>query len=365
MTKKQIKRIGILTAGGDCPGLNAVIRAVVKSSRFEHNIEVIGIRDGYAGLVYNNMKLLNLNDVSNILPQGGTILGTSNRDNPFGMYIESQGKFKEVDMSEQAIENYHKNKLDALICVGGDGSMCVANKLHEKGMPVVGVPKTIDNDLAGTDCTFGFRTAVATATDAVDKLHTTALAHHRVMVIEVMGRYAGWIALESGLAGGGDVILIPEIPFKIEKVCEKILDRKKKGKNFSLVVVAEGAKPKGGEVVVKKMIANSPEKIRLGGIGNFLADAIEKHSKMETRVTVLGHLQRGGDASPFDRNLGSRFGCHAVLACTDNDFGKMVALRGTGIVRVSISEAIQKPRLVDPQGDLVRIAKMLGTCFGD
>ena len=287
------KRIGILTGGGDCPGLNAVIRAVVKTAHNDYGMEVVGFKDGYEGLIDNRYINLDTRSVSGLLATGGTILGTSNRADPFNFPVLQGDDYVYLDRSSQAVLNFESLGLDALIAVGGDGTMSATAGMAVKGIPVVGVPKTIDNDLVGTDVTFGFDSAVVTATDAIDKLHTTAQSHHRVMIVEVMGRYAGWIALYSGLAGGGDIILIPEIPYDIDCICEKIRDRNASGRNFSIVVVGEGAKPLGGDMVVARMIENSPDKIRLGGISHQLAAQIEGITKIECRVTILGHLLRG------------------------------------------------------------------------
>jgi phosphofructokinase-like protein len=363
---KKIKRIGILTGGGDCPGLNAVIRAVVKTAYQEYGVEVFGIRDGFGGLIRKEVKKLELKEVSGILPRGGTILGTSNRDNPFKFPVKNEkGETEYQDVSQQALKTIEYNELDVIITVGGDGTQAMANRLYEtEGVPVVGVPKTIDNDIDGTDITFGFDTALSIATASVDKLHSTAEAHHRIMVCEVMGRYAGWIALEAGIAGGGDVILIPEIPFIMEKIAEKIHARQRHGKRFSLVVVAEGAKPEGGDVVVAREVADPNDPIRLGGISQFIGNKIEDLTGIETRYTILGHVQRGGSPSPFDRILASRFGYHAVRAVMDGKFGHLVGLRGQEIKTTPISEAIAVPRRVKPDSDLVQTAKALGTSFG-
>jgi len=367
MTGATIRRIAVLTGGGDCPGLNAVIRGAVKGAHFEHNIKVVGIEDGYAGLVEKRYRLLHPDDVSGILYRGGTILGTSNRDNPFKYFTDAKGNpvSQGVDRSEEAIANLTEMGAEALIAIGGDGSLTIAYELSQKGVPVVGVPKTIDNDLGATDVTFGFDTAITTATEAIDKLHTTAESHHRVMILEVMGRYAGWIALHSGIAGGGDVILIPEIPYDMDRVCAAILERKKQGKKSSIVVVAEGAKPKGGEMVVAKVVKDSPDPLRLGGIGNKVGEEIEKRTGIETRTTVLGHVQRGGSPTPYDRILGTRFGVEAVRQVVARNFGTMVALRGADIVAVPILEAVGKLRKVDPEGELVKVAREVGTSFGD
>lgn len=363
---KKIRKIGILTGGGDCPGLNAVIRAVVHTAQREFGFEVCGILDGYAGLIHNNVCKLELADVSGILPRGGTILGTSNRDNPFHYADESPGGREDYhDVSAPAMKTIERNGIDVLLAVGGDGTQSIAQLFFEKyRLPVIGIPKTIDNDLNGTDVTFGFDTALSTATTAIDKLHSTAEAHHRVMVIEVMGRYAGWIALESGLAGGGDVILIPEIPYQIEKVCEKINARAQKGKRFSLVVVAEGAKAKGGELVVARHVNDASDPIRLGGIAAQVGNQIEDMTGIESRFTILGHVQRGGSPTPYDRILATRFGYHAVSAAANREFGCLVGLRGNEIKTTPIKEAIAEPRRVNPESDLVKTALAVGTSFG-
>jgi len=362
----KIKRIGILTGGGDCPGLNAVIRAVVNTAHRVFNVEVYGIRDGFGGLIRKNVSKLELKDVSGILPRGGTILGTSNRDNPFEYPMpNAKGEPVYRDVSEQVMRTVEYNELDVIITVGGDGTQYMANKLYEDhGIPVVGVPKTIDNDIDGTDVTFGFDTALTIATGSIDKLHSTAESHHRIMVCEVMGRYAGWIALQSGLAGGGDVILIPEIPFRMEKIAEKIDDRAKSGKRFSLIVVAEGAKEEGGDLVVAREVADPHDPIRLGGISNYVGNKIEDLTGIETRYTILGHVQRGGSPSPFDRILGTRFGYHAVEAVVQGKFGYLVGLRGKDIEITPIKDAIAVPRRVSPDSDFVKTAKAVGTSFG-
>lgn len=362
----KIRRIGVLTGGGDCPGLNAVIRAVVKTAIGNYSLSVTGFENGFGGLIQNRARDLTMNDVVGILPRGGTILGTTNRDNPFKyqMVINGQKEFR--DVSDRVIENINIQGIDALIVIGGDGSLSIGRELYEnKGLPVVGVPKTIDNDLSATDQTFGFDTALNTATEAIDKLHTTAESHHRVMVLEVMGRYAGWIALEAGIAGGADVILIPEIPFSIEKVVEKINHRRDHGKLFSIVVVAEGAKAIGGEMVVQRRVEESFDPIRLGGIGNVVAKQIEEETGMEARVTVLGHLQRGGTPTAFDRILSTRYGAGAVNLVMAGKFGEMVCLRTPDIKSVSLAEAVGEIRLVPKDGDMVCTAKQIGISFGD
>ncbi len=360
------KRIGILTGGGDCPGLNAVIRGVVKSAILRHGWEVVGIRDGFDGFLdLEKCRPLTLDAVRGILPRGGTILGTTNRGNPFAYPVQQpDGSYIQTDISDRIVENAKALGLDALIAVGGEGSLKIALQLSEKGLPVVGVPKTIDNDLDETDVTFGYNTALETATDALDKLHTTAESHHRVMILEVMGRYAGWIALESGIAGGADVILIPEIPFDISKVCDAITSRRTRGGNFSIIVAAEGAFQAGGDRVVAEGPTGKYTIERLGGIGQFVAKQIDQQLGIDVRVTVLGHLQRGGSPTTFDRALGSRFGVRAVELVAAGDFGKMVALKGRHIVSVPIEDATRNLKVVDTDGEIVRSAESLGIMLG-
>jgi ATP-dependent phosphofructokinase / diphosphate-dependent phosphofructokinase len=358
------KRIGILTGGGDCPGLNAVIRGVVKGAFYRGNWDVVGIEDGFDGILHERFHLLSPDDVRGILPRGGTILGTSNRGNPFRYPVKRGGEVELVDVSDDIVSNIRKMGIDALIVIGGDGSLKVALELMEKGVPVVGVPKTIDNDLMETDVTFGYNTALETATDALDKLHSTAESHHRIMILEVMGRYAGWIALESGIAGGSDVILIPEIPFEIETICRTIEERSLRGSRFSIIVTAEGAYPRGGARVVRKKADETHSLERLGGIGSYVADRMAECFDMDTRVTVLGHLQRGGSPSTFDRCLGSRFGIHALDLVEKGRFGEMVSLRGREIRSVQIARAVRKLKLVNPDGQLVTAAEELGIVFG-
>lgn len=361
----MVKKIGILTGGGDCPGLNAVIRGVVKSAIIRHGWQVIGIEDGFDGLLdLNRCKPLTLESVRGILPRGGTILGTTNRGNPFDCPVERDGKVVHMDCSDTVVENVRRLGIDALVAVGGEGSLKIALELSRKGVPVVGVPKTIDNDLGETDFTFGYNTALETATDALDKLHTTAESHHRVMIMEVMGRYAGWIALESGIAGGADVILIPEIPFDLEKICAAIKERSARGSRFSIIVAAEGAFPKGGERVVIKAADERTTIERLGGIGQYVARQVEQCLEMEVRVTVLGHLQRGGSPTTFDRALGSRFGTKAVQMVADGEFGRMACLRGRRILSVPMDDAIRELKLVDPEGEIVHTAEDLGIMLG-
>jgi len=362
---QNVRTIGICTGGGDCPGLNAVIRAAVKTAILKYNWRVIGVRDGFDGLIWPAEKTmpLDMNSVSGILPRGGTILGTTNRGDPF-KYKISEGDTEVVrDFSDDVIRNAQAIGMDALIVVGGDGTQKIGLGLHQKGLKVVGVPKTIDNDLSATEITFGFDTALHTCTDAVDKIHTTAVSHHRIMVIEVMGRDAGWIALETGLAGGSHVILIPEIPYTIEKVCNFVADRTRAGKKFTIIVVAEGVKLP--EDLGHKFDHEKRQVQRGGSVGNLLGDAIGRGARRETRVTVLGHVQRGGSPSPFDRILSTRFGVAAVELIAKGGFGKMVALRDTKVVAVPISDAIGKMKAVDPEGELVQTARAIGVSFGD
>lgn len=357
-------KIGVLTGGGDAPGLNAVIRAIVKTATYRYRWEVVGIQQAFEGLIVPNLqKPLPLQSVRGILTLGGTILGTSTRVNPFKYRWQTPDGREEIsDMSATVKQNMEALGLGGLIVIGGDGTLTSAHRLWQQGCPIVGVPKTIDNDLLATDVTFGFQTAVMTATEALDKLHTTAEAHHRVIVLEVMGRYSGWIALEAGISGGADVILIPEIPFTIGKICEKIDERRRLGDHFSIVVAAEGAVPVGGE---RTVIAKTTEGYeRLGGIAYKVGDAVSQQTKMDVRVTVLGHLQRGGSPTPFDRLLATRFGVAAVDLISEGKFGQMVSLRTPHIVSVPLEDAIKGRKMVDPDGEMVRSTEALGISFG-
>lgn len=360
-----MKHIGVLTGGGDAPGLNAVIRALVKSAHTHGGYEVLGIRDGYDGLLDDGgVFTLTPAEVRGILPRGGTILGTANRGNPFARKHVVNGVEVVEDVSDQVVQSIHELDLDSLIVVGGDGTLRISQELYQKGCPMIGVPKTIDNDINGTDVTFGFDTAVSTATDAIDKLHTTAESHHRVMVLELMGRDAGFIALHAGVAGGADVILIPEIPFSFESVCDTITLRARRGARFSIVAVAEGAHPVGGEQTYKR-IGDEVYVARLGGIGQVVAKYIENACEMESRVMVLGHLQRGGSPTAFDRWLATRFGAAAFRLAERGAHGMMVTLRGTKVSEVSLADALSEPKRVDLEGDGVRTARNLGLCLGD
>lgn len=363
---EMIKKIALLTGGGDCPGLNAVIRAVTRTAILNYGYEVIGYKFGYRGLYNNDFIQLTLDTVSGILHKGGTILYSSNKDNLFDYTVEENGETIKKDVSDVAVENLKKEGVDVLVVIGGDGTLTSARDFARKGIKVIGVPKTIDNDLASTDVTFGFNTAIDVVTEALDRLHTTAESHHRVMICEVMGRNAGWIALESGIAGSADVILLPEIPYDIDKVIDKVNERKKQGRLFTIIVVSEGAKPKDGEVVVAKIVADSPDPIRLGGIGNKLADDLEKRLENEVRCTVLGHIQRGGNTSTFDRILSTRYGVAAVELINEGKFGDMVCLKGDKISSDSLENVIgQKTKLVNTDGELVNVARKIGISFGD
>ncbi|WP_459480498.1 6-phosphofructokinase [Clostridium saccharoperbutylacetonicum] len=363
---KEIKKIALLTGGGDCPGLNAVISAVTKSAILNYGCEVIGYKFGYRGLYNNDFIQLDMTTVSGLISRGGTILYSSNKDNLFDYAVEEEGKVIKKDVSDVAVENLRKEGVDVLIVIGGDGTLTSARDFSRKGVKVIGVPKTIDNDLGSTDITFGFNTSIAIATEALDRLHTTAESHHRIMILEVMGRNAGFIALESGIAGSADVILLPEIPYDINKIVEKIEDRKKHGKLFTIIVVAEGAKPKDGEVSVAKIVADSPDPIRLGGIGNKLANDLEKIVKeREVRCTVLGHIQRGGTTGTFDRILSTRYGVAAVDLINSGKFGSMVCLKGKEITYDSLENVIGNNKQVDPNGELVSVAKKIGISFAD
>ncbi len=361
---KTRKRLGVLTGGGDCPGLNAVIRAVVKTAENEYGMEVVGFLDGYEGLVQNRFKILDLKDVPGLLSQGGTILGSSNRADPFRFPVLQGDDYVYLDRSTETVLNFESLGLDGLIAIGGDGTMAASSQLAEKGLKIIGVPKTIDNDLLGTDQTFGYDSALQTAVEAIDKIHTTAQSHHRVMIVEVMGRYAGWIALGSGLAGGGDIILLPEFPYDLDPIVEQIKLRKSQGKNFSIIVVGEGAKPAGGGMTVSRTVKNSPDAIRLGGVGHRIAAQIEALLQLECRVTILGHLLRGGAPSAYDRLLATRFGVEAVHLAVKGGWGRMVSLKNNEISSVPITEVAGRYRRVTPDHPWVKTAQSIGICLG-
>jgi 6-phosphofructokinase 1 len=359
---RKLKRIGVLTGGGDAPGLNAVIRAVVKSG-VNHGIEVIGLEDSFDGLIEpNRSRVLTARDVTGIIRRGGTILGTVNRGNPFAYPVEtSEGTH---DYSQRCVDMFQRMGLDALVVIGGDGTLSIAHKFSRMGIPLVGVPKTIDNDIVGTTNTFGFDTAVSFATDAIDRLHTTAEAHRRIMVVEVMGRYAGWIALYAGVAGGADVILIPEIPYDLKKIAQQIRDREAWGARFSIVVVAEGARPVGGTTSVIEQ-AGLGRVERLGGAGQRVAAELEELTGKESRTVVLGHLQRGGSPTSFDRVLATRFGGKAVELLLNGEFDRMVAFHPPNIESVPLEDIVGKQRLVPTDFDVVTTARSIGVSFGD
>ncbi len=370
----QIKKIAILTGGGDCPGLNAVIRAVVKTAIVKYGLEVVGIRKGYHGLYHSDFIPLTLESVQEILGEGGTILKSSNKDNLFkypvrdenGEIVKENGKIVYEDVSMTGVENLRKAGIDALFILGGDGTLTSGRDFARLGVNVVAIPKTIDNDLNCTDYTFGFDTAVSVASDCFDRLRTTAKSHGRIMVAEIMGRGAGWLTLHGGIAGGADVILLPEIPFDIKKVAEKIKSDFAKGKDFAIVAVAEGAKPKDGEIIVARVREDSPDPIRLGGIAKVVADELEELCENEARATILGHIQRGGSTSAHDRVLSSRYGYAAVELAMEGKFGNMVVLKGDTIGYASLEDVIgQENKQVDPNSELVQVAKSLGICFGD
>lgn len=374
---KKIKKIGIITGGGDCSGLNAVISGITKTAITSYGLEVIGYTRGYFGLYHNDFQVLDLRAVSGIMHEGGTMLKASNKDNLFNFPVEqADGSFKYEDVSDVAVENMKKEGVDALIVIGGDGTLTSARDFHRKGIPVIGVPKTIDNDLPATDMTFGYNTSLETITDALDKIHTTAFSHDRIMVVEVMGRNTGWLALEGGLAGSADVILLPEIPYDINKVIDKINERDEHGKSFTVIVVSEGAKPKGGEVHVREIIADSADTVRLGGIGDILTHQLqERIDNHEVRYTNLAYIQRGGITSQFDRTIGIRFAVESLTLLMEGKSGVMVRCRGRNISHVDLEEVVGSgetgetshggAKYVDPEGQIVQAAKAIGISFGD
>ena len=352
-------KIGILTGGGDCPGLNAVIRAVAKSLMLQCEAEVFGFEEGFLGLIERRGRWLSYQDVSGILARGGTILGTHNRANPLRFYGESG-----ADVSDRVLEYYSDLGLDGVVVLGGDGTMSICYDMSKKGMNFVGVPKTIDNDLLGTDRTFGFDTAVSIATDAIDRLQTTGQSHRRVMILETMGRYSGWLALYAGIAGGADVILIPEIAYDIEEIARVCRERAAK-QRFTVIVVAEGAKPRNGTLTVREHIEGSPDPLRLGGVCNVLAHELSSRLDSEIRTTVLGHIQRGGPPTAFDRILATKFGCYAAALVARGDWGNMVALQKNTLTSVPLQHVAHQTRLVDPHSMAVAAALGVGVSLGD
>ncbi|MZH04059.1 MAG: ATP-dependent 6-phosphofructokinase [Nitrospinae bacterium] len=361
-----LKRVGILTGGGDCSGLNAVIRAVTRSAIIEYDAEVVGIEDGFEGLIFDRHRKLGIEETKEILTRGGTILGATNKGHPFEYReFDKDGQVTKRDYSKQTIENFKKLKLDCLFVVGGDGTLQIANRLYEMGLPLIGIPKTIDNDLEGTDYTFGYQTAVQVACDALDRLHTTGESHQRVMILEVMGRDAGWIGLEAGIAGRAHVILIPEIPYDMGKVLGKIRARIERGDPFSIIVVAEGAKETGKEAITSEGASKRLQGVaQLGGVGYHVAKKISEQIDLEVRCTVLGHTQRGGTPLAFDRILGTRLGTEAVQAASEGKTGNMVALQGREIVLVPLKSLAGIVRQVPADSPLIRTAESIGVCLG-
>lgn len=352
-------RVGVLTGGGDCPGLNAVIRAVTKGLILQYDAEVIGIEDGWQGLIEQRIMPLSYRDVSGILTRGGTILGTSNKANPFSYY-----KRGNADVSAEVVKYYRSIGLDAIVVIGGDGTMSAANGLSKLGLNMVGVPKTIDNDLMATERTFGFDTAVSIVTEAIDRLHTTAQSHDRVMIVETMGRYAGWIALYAGVAGGADIILIPEVQYQIDEIVRVCRERESGGQNFTIIVIAEGARTVDGELTVMQKVAESPDPIRLGGVGKVLEAELQERIHSEVRTTILGHMQRGGTPTSFDRNLATAFGTYAASMVADQQFGRMVAMQGNRLTSVPFDQVANKTRQVPPDNPMIAAALGVGTSFG-
>jgi phosphofructokinase-like protein len=361
-----LKRVGILTGGGDCSGLNAVIRAVTRAAIIRHGAKVIGIEGGFEGLISGGSTQLTVRTTRDILPLGGTILGTTNKGNPFEYRtLDEEGNIRVQDRSDDVVRTFQELDLDCLFVVGGEGTLEIGYRFYKKGIPVIGIPKTIDNDLEKTDYTFGFQTAVQVACDAMDRLHTTGKSHHRVMILEVMGRNAGWIALEAGIAGGAHIILIPEIEYDIKKVVKKIQLRANGGSPFSIIIIAEGAKEKGGETVkIEKAEGRLQGVEKLGGVGFYLAKQIENQIDLEVRTTVLGHIQRGGSPNSFDRVLGTRLGSFAVDAASKGRFGTMVALKTPDVVLVDLKTLAGKVRCVSKNSQLIQCAESIGINMG-
>jgi len=378
----MLRRVAILTNGGDCPGLNAVIRAIVKTAE-AHNVECYGFIEGYKGMLKNEFIRLESNgSASGLLHRGGTIIGSSNSTNLFNYKVEENGETVYRDLSQTAIDNVKRDGFDCIFTLGGDGTQKSARDFAVKGLNVIGVPKTIDNDVAHTDITFGYNTAVSVATEALDRLHSTAESHHRVMVLEVMGRYAGWIALESAIAGGADVALIPEIPYDMDKVVEKIMKRREMGKKFSIVVVSEGAKPKDGDITVKRTLDDGKglDNIRLGGVGEKVAEEIEERTKMISRCTVLGYVQRGGTPTSYDRVLSTKYGYKAMELALDGKFNTLVTLKNGKLDYVPLEDVVGNNKEIGAKSggtkstsikrvqmddDLIKVARNLEICLGD
>lgn len=365
MSTTKTKKLAVLTGGGDCPGLNPAIRAVVQVAILQHNMTVVGIPDGFKGLLENRFVTLDIENTTGIFSKGGTILGSSNIDTPFRVPEIIDGKKQYVDRSDEAVANLKNEGVDALIVIGGDGTQAIAHQMSQKGVQIVGIPKTIDNDLNGTHFTIGFFTAVSTAVEAIDKLHTTAESHHRIMVVEVMGRNAGWIGLFAGLGGDADVILIPEIPFDLNKTAAFLKDLHHTRKRYSIVVVSEGAKPLGGDVTVQRIIEDSPEQVRLGGVAHQIAAQLEELTGRDARAIVLGHLLRGGTPEGFDRVLASRFGAAAVKAIVEGKFDTMVAYCNDSVELVPLETGAGKNRYISPESPYLLAARKRGINFGD
>lgn len=361
----SLKKIALVTGGGDCPGLNAAIRAVVQTATLEYGIQVLGVPDGFRGLLENKFIPLDIHNTTGIFAKGGTILGSSNVDTPFSVPRIKDGKKVYEDRSDEVMEYLKDEHIDAMIVIGGDGTQAIAHGMAKKGLRVIGIPKTIDNDLNGTEFTIGFFTAVTTAVEALDKLHTTAESHQRILVVEVMGRNAGWIALFAGLGGDADVILIPEIDFDLKKVAARLNDLHHQRKRYSIVVVAEGAKPVGGELTVSRIVEDSPEKVRLGGIGHRVAADLEELTGRESRAMVLGHLLRGGSPVGFDRILASRFGVAAVKALVDGHGDTMIAYRNDHLELVPLETGAGKNRFIATDSTFLKAARSRGISFGD
>jgi ATP-dependent phosphofructokinase / diphosphate-dependent phosphofructokinase len=366
-SKNAIRRIAILTGGGDCPGINAVIRAVAKTAMYEHDLQVLGIEDGYQGLLENRIAELTPARVSGILTLGGTILGTNNKCNPTRVFVgnDAAGNPRFENHIDKCLANIESHQIDAIIAIGGDGSMSCTAPFVEAGIRCMGVPKTIDNDIVGTEITFGFTTAYTTATMSLDRLHTTAASHHRVMVCELMGRNSGWLALHAGVASGSDVILIPEMPYDLESICEFVKSRSARHVGFSIIAVAEGAKPIGGAPVVAKLDPTSADPVKLGGIGECIARDIERCTGLETRTTVLGHVVRGGGPVPADRVIATGFGCHAMSLLMSGASGRMVVMQNGELCDIDILDVANRQRLVPPDHPLIAAARAFRTCFGD
>jgi len=362
-----MRRIGVLSGGGDCPGLNAVIRAVVKTAIQQYGLEVYGIEDGFLGLIENRIRPLGFNDVSNILLDGGTILGASNKSDParFRVGTDATGAPIFEDVTNRVLHHVQTRGLDAIICLGGDGTMTAAERLAEKGLLFVGAPKTIDNDLMGTEVTFGFHTAVETASDALSRIRTTAASHHRVMLVELMGRNAGWLTLYAGAATGADIILIPEIPYSLDAVIDCCLARSRKGRAYTLIAVAEGAAPRGGQMVIDRVVHDSPDPVRLGGVSEVLCEQIAARTHLECRATILGHVQRGGAPCAYDRVLGTLFGHYAADLLMSGQTNRLVVMQHGGLTSIPLSEVAGRQRTVPEEDSLLAACRATGTYFGD